>query len=141
MAVEQSIVINASIDKVWNIIKDVNNWKSWNPVIKNSKYTVGDDLLINNKLEIKIKSGIKTFKYNPMIIESNSPYIVAWTGDCSGFHRRLTFILDNSKQTTVTMIEEILGMGTFIARILLPESAIKKTNKIFLESLKKEAEK
>ncbi len=141
MAVEQSIVINVPIEKVWNIIKDVDNWKSWNPVIKNSRYIVGNDLLINNKLEIKIKSGIKTFKYNPLIIESNKPYIVAWTGDCSGFHRRLTFILDNNKQTTVTMIEEILGMGTFIAKILLPESSIRKTNKTFLESLKKEAEK
>ena len=35
--VEKTVVIDASADKVWGLIKDFGNWQKWHPAIENTK--------------------------------------------------------------------------------------------------------
>ena len=71
------IEISARPSKVWPIITDIDNWKEWSPIIKESKGTasVGSELTITM---IGKEEGKYGPKYNPVITDLDEPNYLRW---------------------------------------------------------------
>ena len=89
--IKTEIEITAPPSKVWSIIIDINNWKEWSPIIKDSKGTasVGSELTI---AMIGKEEGKEGPKYNPIITELNQPNYLRWRA-----HMLAGFIFTNYK--------------------------------------------
>jgi len=70
--IKTSITINASKERIWQILTDFKNYPKWNSFIK----SVTGDLKIGNQIEVKIQE--MTFK--PVILTLNENYELKWLG-------------------------------------------------------------
>ncbi len=100
--IKTEIEISAPPSKVWAIITDINNWKKWSPIIKDSRGTVsvGSELSITMIGKDEGKDGPK---YNPIITELKEPNYLSWRA-----HMLAGFIFTNYK---IFELEET-GSGT-----------------------------
>lgn len=73
---ETEIIINASKEKVWQVLSDFNNYKNWNPFIKDSK----GEMKVGGELFNTIYIGEKKNVFNPTIIEVSPNKSFAWLG-------------------------------------------------------------
>ena len=89
--IKTEIEISAPSSKVWTIITDINNWKEWSPIIKDSNGTasVGSELTITM---IGKEEGKEGPKYNPIITELDQPNYLRWRA-----HMLAGFIFTNYK--------------------------------------------
>jgi len=100
--IKTEIEITAPPQKVWSIISDINNWREWSPIIKESHGTafVGSELTITMIGKEEGKNGPK---YNPVITELEEPNYLRWRA-----HMLTGFIFTNDK---IIELEET-GSGT-----------------------------
>jgi len=100
--IKTEIEITAPPQKVWSIISDINNWREWSPIIKESHGTasVGSELTITMIGKEEGKDGPK---YNPVITELEEPNYLRWRA-----HMLTGFIFTNDK---IIELEET-GSGT-----------------------------
>jgi hypothetical protein len=100
--IETVIEISAPPSKVWAVITDINNWKEWSPIIKESHGTasVGSELTITMIGKEEGKDGPK---YSPIITELNEPHYFKWRA-----HMLADFVFTNYK---IFELEET-GSGT-----------------------------
>lgn len=138
---ETEIIINASKEKVWAILSDFNNYKSWNPFIKDSQgeMKVGGKLL--NTIYINEKKNV----FNPTIIAVSKNKSFAWLGSVyfyyffSGKHY---FEIQEISENQVKLIhgEDFIGiMSSYVFKKINKntQAGFKKMN----EALKLECEK
>lgn len=131
----KSIVINATPDKVWGILSNINNWATWQTDISNPK--------LNGELKptstfvwktggAKIHSTLHTVVPNRLL---------GWTGKTFGVSAIHNWTLtDLNGQTKVSVDETMDG---FITRLLKKSfnKNLEKGMQHWLELLKKESEK
>lgn len=96
-----SIVINASPEKIWNILTNVPDYKSWNSTI------VSIEGEIKAGGEIKIVPAINPDRTFKLKIKAFEPYTKMVSGDAMGSR---TFLLEKTEGGTLfTMTEKIGG--------------------------------
>lgn len=80
--ITSEIVIAAPAAKVWQVITNFENWKSWNPIVAEVQGTSQ----IGSKLQVtmKGKNGGKGGSYSPLILESEMPKHFRWRGSMAG---------------------------------------------------------
>lgn len=73
--VRTEIQISAPIERVWQVLTDFENWKTWNPTVKQ---VVGNSSL-GSKLDV-IMSGkdCKEMTYHPCVLEADPPKRFRW---------------------------------------------------------------
>jgi len=76
LEVKTEIEIHATVDKVWNILTDINNWSEWSPIIiqASGNTTLGSTLSIT----MRGKEGKDGPKYSPIITELTKPTYFRW---------------------------------------------------------------
>lgn len=75
--IKTEIIINATPEKVWSILKDFDNYPNWNPFIKSIK----GEVKVGNKITIRIEppeSKGMTFKPKILTFETNKE--LKWLG-------------------------------------------------------------
>jgi uncharacterized protein YndB with AHSA1/START domain len=131
----KAIVINATADKVWKVLTDINRWSQWQTEISESKIygpTVPNTVFNWKTGGAKIQSQIHTV--NPF-------RQFGWTGKAMGMYAIHNWELSEENGTTIVTVEE--SMEGLVAR-LLKKSINKNLLKgmiVWLELLKKESEK
>jgi uncharacterized protein YndB with AHSA1/START domain len=96
-----STVINATPEKIWQILVDVNNYKNWNSTL------VSIEGEIKEGGEIKIVPAINSNRTFKLKIKAFEPYTKMVSGDAMGSR---TFLLEKvSNGTLFTMTEKIGG--------------------------------
>lgn len=98
----KEIHINASPDKVWEVLVDINNWENWNEDISKSK--------INGSPKEKSKF---VWKINGAAIKSeihtvNPEDQFGWTGETFGLSTINNWYLLSNKNGTIVKVEESL---------------------------------
>ena len=136
------IDINASVEKIWEILTDFKNYPEWNPFVKSIK----GDLVIGGKLTaILYQPDSKPMTIKPNILRINKNKEFAWLGHLmfpgifDGEHMFELEVLDNGK-TRFVQRERFRG----ILIPLLWKMLDNKTRKGFEsmnQALKKRAEK
>ena len=87
------IVISASPDKVWNVLANIDEWKNWSPIIKDSegKAAQGARLIIT-MISDEGKTGKPGPKYEPTITIFKPFENITWTASMGA-----NFIMTNGK--------------------------------------------
>ncbi len=100
------IEIAAPLTKVWNILTDFNNWKQWNPIVKQARGVAS----LGSKLSITMcgKDGKASNKYSPVITTFEEPKSFRWRAQMMA-----GFLFTNDK---VFALEEIAS-GTRLIHI------------------------
>jgi len=107
------IDISAPPSKVWPIITDIDNWKEWSPIIKESKGTasVGSELTITMIGKEEGKDGPK---YNPIITVLDEPNYFRWRAHMlAGFiftNYKIIELKETSSGTRLTHTESFKGL-------------------------------
>ena len=89
--IKTEIEISAPPSKVWSIITDINDWKEWSPIIKDSNGTasIGSELTITMVAKDEGKEGPI---YHPIITDLVQPNYLRWRA-----HMLAGFIFTNYK--------------------------------------------
>lgn len=74
--ISTEILINASKEKVWNILTDFGNYKNWNPFMINSS----GQAVVGTKLVNTMKNKDKQMKFKPTILSVKQYEYFDWLG-------------------------------------------------------------
>lgn len=103
----QSIIINAPIDKVWDILADMESWPEWNENIKSVSVPAF-------KEGQQFKWSINGSKINSTIRKIQAPEVLSWTGSAMGMKAIHVWTLEDAgdNQTIVSTEESLQGFFT-----------------------------
>ena len=112
--IKTTILINASIEKVWSILINFSNYSKWNPFIKSIK----GQFKVGNKIEVRIEPpGAKAMTFKPIVITYQENKEMSWqgklmfTGIFDGEHK---FRLIDSGNGTTTLIQSEIFKGLLV---------------------------
>ena len=74
--IRTEIIINASKEKVWSILADLNAYAVWNPFIVKSEGI----LKVGTKLRNTLQNGDKTIVFKPKVVEVEPNRSFGWLG-------------------------------------------------------------
>lgn len=108
---ETEITINASKEKVWSILSDFNNYKNWNPFIRDAK----GEMILGTKLVNTIYIGESKNVFNPTLVEVIPNKSFTWLGSLyfkSFFSGRHYFEIQEITENKVKLIhgEDFTGI-------------------------------
>lgn len=127
-----SIIINADIDKVWDILVDMENWPTWNPEVKK--------VILEGKVEegayFKWLQGRTNGKSQIQKVEK--PSNISWTSQAKFVKRIYVWSLESDEGQTIATVSASF-QGTFV---VLAENHQKVYNELlnWLELLKNKSE-
>lgn len=140
MIVEETILINADLDKVWDTFTDLTCWQSWNSVIRDvdsdSKCLAAGCLFSCNFrpffFPINVRIEIKEVKPKKSI---------SWYANKMGLFAEHLFDFQETKEgILVTSTETFEGFFVRSAGFLVPKGKIQNLTKKFLNDLKRASE-
>ena len=140
MVIEESIFINATVEKVWHTFTDLTCWVNWNSVLK--------DIAAENP---SIQKGITfTCSIRPFVfpvkfeslIEEVVPYErVVWSGSKYGIFARHVFVFwPTGDRVEVLSAETFKGITIENLKFIFPGWRIRELTQSFLRDLKKASE-
>ena len=140
MVIEESILIHAKMEKVWETFTNLTCWKEWNSVM--------EDICSKEK---RLSSGGKiSCCFRPLVfpvkatirIEEVKPYEhIVWAAKKKGFSARNVFTFQsNDKGIIVTSRETFSGLIVTFFSFLLPKNRMRTLIQTFLNDLKTASE-
>ncbi len=140
MVIEESITINADVEKIWKVFTDLSCWNNWTSVIR--------DVCCNEQCLTRGKSltccfSPFSFPINVKIeVEQLIPHqCVIWSVRKKGFFAHHEFLFQRHENGTLIISKEMFT-GVFVRRFsfLLPKKRMRMLTKTFLRDLKKASE-
>jgi len=128
----QSIIINANIDRVWDILTNVNAWTQWNKEIKVAKC---EQVAMEADFEWQVLQS--HFKSTFHVVDM--PNTLSWTGQSKFVKSIFVWNLEASDAQTIVTVEE--SIEGFIVPIFNNHSKLHNILIDWLHALKTEAEK
>lgn len=127
----QSIIINAPLDTVWEVLMDIGKWPEWNPVIKSVKY---EKVAEGEIFEWATRHSHVTSQFQRI----QPKEVVSWISKTRFVKAIYVWNLEASdNQTIVTVEESIEGL---IIPIITNHSKIHGLLMDWLEALKKKTD-
>lgn len=134
------IIINASPEKVWNILIDFESYSEWNPFV----LSIEGKPEVGTKLKVVLKNGNGTSVFKPNIVSVKVNSAFAWIGSLPlgifNGHHQFRIEKLNDKEVKFIQIEEFSGLLANILLKLIGE-ATKQSFMAMNEALKSKAEK
>lgn len=131
---KHQLLINAPIENIWQILTDINNWKSWNPNV--SKSALPGKLVPNSIF--RWKSGGITITSIIKEVEPNRR--ISWTGKVIGTQAIHIWTLEPQEQGVLVGTEE--SFDGWLVRLFKGsmQKMLDTALKSWLEHLKQKAE-
>ena len=141
MRLECQTVAKCRPEHVWKAFADIDRWATWNPVIGQSRWLSGEPWKLGGRFFMELLQPSK-MSFKPVIVESNAPNRVAWTGTGPGFKgtHGHEFTLQPDGTTMVKTWEEFSGFVTWFFSTSF-KGRLLKMYEAWLKSLASEAEK
>lgn len=127
----QSAIINAPIDKVWELLINVNEWSDWNPEIKDTKC---DKVVADAAFEWTIRHTHMKSKFQVV----NKPELLTWVGKSKFSKVIFVWNLEASDAQTIVTVEE--SVEGFVLPIFNNHSKLHDILVDWLQALKATAE-
>lgn len=138
--IKTEIIINASREKVWQVLTDFSSYADWNPFIIH----IEGELKKGSKLKNTLRNGDRTIKFNPIVQEVNYGESFSWLGNLlfkglfDGLH---SFIIEDAGKNHVKLIHSEIFTGLLSSFILKKIGAETRNNFIQMNlALKNKAE-
>ncbi|MEQ9378165.1 MAG: SRPBCC family protein [Imperialibacter sp.] len=130
----KEIVINASQEKVWQVLTSINDWSGWNSEI--SKATINGSLKAGTTFDWKTGGT----KIHSTLHTVNCERELGWTGKVMGIFAIHNWELQAAGQTTKVVVEE--SMEGLLASLLSGffNKTLEKGMVSWLEAMKRECE-
>jgi hypothetical protein len=142
MVIEDSIIIQSSIEKVWNIFADLSCWEDWCLVLQDVCTEGTGHVETGKQFRFCIRSFVFPLKMKPVIEEVIPNQRIVWSGKKFGIHARHEFILECVHDSVrLTSRETFRGFFAFILRFLFVKKRLSSLTASFLKELKAAAEK
>lgn len=107
---QTEIIINATPEKVWNILMDFDKYPQWNPFVKE----ITGSQQVGGQLKVTLKNGKGTSVFTPTVVSNETANIFEWLGSIplglfKGQHR---FAIEKISETQVKFIhsEQFSGL-------------------------------
>lgn len=136
MVIEDSILINANIDKVWKTFSDITCWRDWNTVMRD---IFSDERCLTPGGKITCCFRPFLFPINVRIeVKDVIPFErVVWSAEKKGFSAQHEFSFQNHKGgVLVTSRETFTGLLVRVLGFLLPKKRMQILVATFLKDLK-----
>jgi len=128
----QSIIINASIQHVWDVLTDINRWPEWNQEIKTATC---EKVETGASFEWSMKG--THLKSNFQLVEE--PTLLAWTGKSKRIRAIHVWNLEDADNQTIVTVEK--SIDGFLISIFNRQSKLHDNLMTWIAALKEEAEK
>ncbi len=140
MIIEESIVIHAPMDKVWETFTNLTCWREWNTVMEN--ICTGEKCLSRGgEISCSFRPVIFPVKATIKIEEVNPYEYIVWSAQKKGFFARNVFTFQNNeKGVIVTSRETFNGFVVKVFGLLVPKKRMRTLIQTFLKDLKTAAE-
>jgi hypothetical protein len=132
-SIKTEIIINASKERVWEVLTDFESYPSWNPFIVNIK----GDLMTSHRLVNTLSTGKGTVTFKPVILSVVPYQYFDWLGNLfirglfDGHHY---FEIDELSSTQVKFTQGEHFSGIFCSHILKKVSNVTRNNFIKMNS-------
>ena len=138
MVIEESVEINAGIEKVWNSFTDLTCWEEWNTVLRDVA-TESESIREGGKFSCSLRFFSVPLFFEPRIEEVVPRRKIVWKGEKYGISSRHEFMfIKEDRGGNVTSRETF--SGPFFSGILLPRREIRRLTRKLLQDLKKASE-
>ncbi len=91
MIIKESIVIDAPVKTVWQVLTEVENWPDWNTVCRECRLEEGDALEEGACLSFELSPLVFPLRIAPVIEAYEEGKKLTWAGSKWGIHARHTF--------------------------------------------------
>lgn len=140
MVIEETVVIQAGIEKVWETFVDLSCWKDWNTVLEDVRPSAGK-IVEGGHLRCCMRPFAFPLRFDPVVSEVVRRERVVWFGKKYGISASHEFIFkENNGDTTVTSREIFLGLPVIINGMFFPSRRVRELTALMLRDLKKAAE-
>ena len=141
MIIEESVLINADINKIWKTFTDLTCWADWNTVATDAASDSGR-LEEGRKFTFCLRPFAVPVVIEPKIEEVVSRKKVVWTGTKFGIFSRHEFLFQQAANgVLVTSRETFRGLPLLFGGFTFPESTVRELTVGMLRDLKKAVEK
>ncbi len=141
MKIEESVLINADIRKIWKTFTDLNCWVDWNTVATNASSGSGR-IEEGEKFTFCLRPFTVPIVLEPKIEEVVPREKVVWSGTKFGIFSRHEFLFQQAVNgVLVTSRETFRGLPLLLSGLTFPESTVRELTVGMLNDLKRAAEK
>ena len=141
MVIEESILINASLDEVWITFTNLACWANWNSAMKNVA-SEHDTIQKGGTFRCSLRPFIFSVSLEPYTEELIPNERVVWTGRKFGIFARHEFIFKGEREhVRVTSREIFQGITIENMKFIFPGWRIRELTRALLRDLKQASEK
>ena len=140
MVIEESVLINAPLDRVWNTFTDLTCWVNWNSVLKDvsSGHTT---LQKGGTFSCSLRPFLFSVSFEPYIEEVIPNERVVWIASKFGIFARHEYLFQRFEdRVRVTSRETFQGITIENMKFLFPEWRIRELTRSLLEDLRAASE-
>jgi len=140
MVIEESILINAKMDKVWETFIDLTCWKDWNTVMRNVS-SVEKYLSHGGKISCSFRPFLLPIKATIRVEDVIPLKHIVWCAKKKGLSARNKFTFQSNERGVVVTSKETFS-GTLVRFLvfLLSKRKMRTLIKTFLRDLKNASE-
>ena len=140
MVIEESILINAKMDKVWETFIDLTCWKDWNTVMRNVS-SVEKYLSHGGKISCSFRPFLLPIKATIRVEDVIPLKHIVWCANKKGLSARNKFTFQSNERGVVVTSKETFS-GTLVRFLvfLLSKRKMRTLIKTFLRDLKNASE-
>jgi len=141
MIIEESVLINADIKKIWKTFTDLTCWADWNTVAGKVASDSGR-IEEGERFTFCLRPFSVPVTVRPKIVEVIPAEKIVWSGSKFGIFSRHEFLFKQaSNGVLVTSRETFRGLQLLLARRTFPRKTIRELTINMLQDLKRAAEK
>lgn len=128
------ILIDAPIEKIWEIQTDVDNWPSWQPDVDGAQ--AGGPLAVDSVFRWQTAG----LDITSTVLEIDAPRRIVWGGPAQGIEAVHVWTLDPREDGVLVRTEESWEGEPVEAQVETLQGALDKSLRDWLENLKRTAE-
>jgi hypothetical protein len=141
MLIQETILIQAPLETVWNVFTDIGNWPEWNSICRECRFEDGNVLEEGACISFELEPLIFPLRIAPVIETYEEEKSVTWSGSKWGIHARHTFNFDRvGDYTTLESLEAFSGVTLWPARLIGMHHRLHALTQRLLSAIKAEAE-
>jgi uncharacterized protein YndB with AHSA1/START domain len=141
MVIEESVLINAGVNEVWETLTDLTCWKDWNRGLTDAAGETGR-LASGEAFSFCIRPFLFPVRLRPVIEEVSPNERLVWKGRKFGIFSRHEFQLRQTQEgVRVTSRETLRGLPLIFGNLSFPVGKVRELTAGMLKDLKMAAEK
>ena len=140
MIIEESVLINAPLMTVWDIITDLTCWKDWNTVLGNVS-SENERLQEGMSFQFCIRPFNIPLNIKPSVKEMVTGHRIVWAGRKHGVHAQHEFTFQEKDNGTMLNSREVFsGLIMNLIQYVFPEKKLRELSSRMLLEIKETAE-